>query len=314
MIEDQRNNAPRARVFISCGQAGELETAIKVKQALDELGFKPYLARQVQSAKALRENIFSELRETEYFLFIDFRRERIAGFLNRLYRGSLFSHQELAIASFLDLDILVFQEEGVKILDGMLGHIQGNAKTFKSKDRSNLPQLVKKEVAGLAWRNDWRNQLVAEQSDPPYGPLTRTYGDRWGYFFHLVVKNNHKRIAARNCYGYLRGIRDATTGNPVVFESVEYKWEGYMFPNATIAPGSYRKLDALWIDIDKPQRPNFCPLTDSSACIPVVQGPGSWELEYEVLSDNVPGSRLTLPLALGPNSGEIRFGTATLRL
>jgi hypothetical protein len=281
---------------------------------LADLGFEAYLAGRVQSARALRENIFSELRETEYFLFIDFRREKLGWkSFRRIYRGSLFSHQELAIASFLDLEILVFQEAGVSRLDGMLGHIQGNAITFS--DRSRLPELVKQEITKRGWKSDWRNELVLAQASPPFGPETvvRTDGRR-GYFFHLSVYNRHQRVTAHNCYGNLRRIYDAATERPVEFESAEFKWAGYLFPNATIAPKSSRKLDALWIDIAEPWRPNFSLFTDSTVHVPVFHGPGSWKLEYEVCSDNVPGATLTLRLDLGPEPKCVRFGSGTLVL
>jgi hypothetical protein len=195
---------PRARVFISCGQASELKHAQSVKQVLIDLGFEAYLAGEVQSAKALRENIFAELRETEYFLFIDFRRELLSGPPECIYRGSLFSHQELAIASYLDLDILPLQEDGVKKLDGMLGHIQANATKFN--DRSQLPDLVRKKVAENGWRNDWRNQLTLEESSPPSGVAHHRATNRISCFFHLTVRNHHSRVTARNCYADLRRI------------------------------------------------------------------------------------------------------------
>src|ERR1041385_8826331 len=114
-----------SRVFISCGQsAAELDVAGLIKQVLTDLGFEPYVAAQVQSVRALRENIFQQLRDTEYFLFVDFRREQLVQPDDVIYRGSLFSHQELAIASFIELQILAFQEEGVKKLDGILGQLQ----------------------------------------------------------------------------------------------------------------------------------------------------------------------------------------------
>ena len=102
-----------ARVFVSCGQRDccEKEVANRVKDVLEKLGYEPYLAVDEQSLRSLRENIFERLRDrTEYFLFVDFCREKIGDGPD--CRGSLFSHQELAIASFLDFgdDFLAFQE------------------------------------------------------------------------------------------------------------------------------------------------------------------------------------------------------------
>ena len=258
----------------------------------------------------MRENIFAELRETEYFLFIDFRRELLSGPPECIYRGSLFSHQELAIASYMDLDILPLQEDGVKKLDGMLGHIQANATKFN--DRSQLPDLVRKKVAENGWRNDWRNQLTLEQSSPPSGVAHHRATNRISCFFHLTVRNHHSRVTARNCYAYLRRIAEVKTAEQVTFGVAELKWSGYTFPNASIFPGSQRKLDAFWIDAGYASRPQFNPFTDSTEYIPHLQGPGCWDLTYEVLSDNVPGSKITLRLEVMP--GQVRFGGITLGL
>jgi hypothetical protein len=305
-------SAPSSRVFICCGQASEIEDAIRVRELLESLGFEPYIAAQVHSPRALRENIFNQLRNTEYFLFIDFRREQIAQEKDLdVYRGSLFSNQELAIASFLDLDILPFQENGVKPLDGMLGHLQLNAIHFS--DRSALPEIIRENISKAGWQNDWRNQLVLEQADPPFDRVIQDTGQP-GFFFHIQVRNRHKRTTARNCYGFLRSVRDAITNEPVLFETVEFKWAGYKEPNAIISPGAYRKLDALWFYAGDPSRPRFRAFTDWHQCVPSLQYPGSWYLEYEVLSENIPGSTITIRLDLGPLAGNVRFGKASLNL
>ena len=80
---------------------------------LDGLGFNPYLAIEKHTLNGLKENIFKQLCDSEYFLFIDFKRERIK-LLRRLYRGSLYAHQELAVASHLDIKFMGFQQKRTK--------------------------------------------------------------------------------------------------------------------------------------------------------------------------------------------------------
>src|SRR5438874_9303687 len=94
----------RALVFISCGQRKESDEpaiAQRIAERLEELGFDTYIAVQRQSLRSLRENIFEHLRDAEYFLFVDFPREELIPLDGTQHerRGSLFSHQELAIAS-----------------------------------------------------------------------------------------------------------------------------------------------------------------------------------------------------------------------
>ena len=105
----------RARVFISCGQSkssDEVNIAHQISERLEAEGFAPYVAVEEQTLVGLTENIFGRLRNSEYFVFIDFIREHLT---TKLHRGSLFSHQELAIAAFLNIDaVIAFQEKGVK--------------------------------------------------------------------------------------------------------------------------------------------------------------------------------------------------------
>src|SRR5438477_12554495 len=117
----QRPDEPRARVFISCGQSrgsDEESTASDIATRLRELGFDPYIAVQEQTLRGLKENIFEQLAKSEYFVFVDFKREQLANSGPPIHRGSLFSHQELAVASYLDIDLMAFQESGGKHDDG----------------------------------------------------------------------------------------------------------------------------------------------------------------------------------------------------
>jgi hypothetical protein len=90
-----------ARVFISCGQSrgsDEEKTAHAIAERLIEMGFEPYVAVEEQTVAGLTGNIFERLRKSEYFVFVDFKREPLGS--TAVHRGSLFSHQELAIAAF----------------------------------------------------------------------------------------------------------------------------------------------------------------------------------------------------------------------
>ena len=81
-------NDIRAKVFISCGQRAksngvefdEVKIAHEVASVLEnkDMGFETYRAVYDRSLRGLKENIFSHLETSEYFLFIDFRREQFA--------------------------------------------------------------------------------------------------------------------------------------------------------------------------------------------------------------------------------------------
>lgn len=156
-------------MFISCGQtknSSEVDTAHAISDILQELGFDPYIAVDEQTLRGLKENIFSQLENSEYFVFVDFERERLISrgqrrwSLHLQHRGSLFSHQELALAACFDLDVLPFQEEGVKPDDGIIGFLQTNPTTFR--DRTQLPKLVEEEIRKRIQDGRWDPHSVRD--------------------------------------------------------------------------------------------------------------------------------------------------------
>src|SRR5262245_5827304 len=70
----------KARVFISCGQrrdTDEVEVARRIREAFLDAGFDPYVAAKEQTLRGVKENIFRQLASSEYFVFVDFKRERV---------------------------------------------------------------------------------------------------------------------------------------------------------------------------------------------------------------------------------------------
>ncbi len=159
-----------ATVFIGCGQSkhsDEVTIANAIKSKLEQLGFSPYVAVNEQSLRGLKENIFEQLRSSEYFIFVDFKRERlVCEHPEEVYRGSLFSHQELALASYLDIPVLAFQESGVKKDDGIIRFLQTNAEQFT--DRHFLPDVIAERVRALRWNSGSRNELVLVREPDQY--------------------------------------------------------------------------------------------------------------------------------------------------
>ena len=298
-------NDQGARVFISCGQArdsDELQVAYEIERRLRDLGFDPYVALQEQTLRGVKENIFGRLAKSEYFLFIDFKREALPDGAG--CRGSLFSHQELGVASFLDLSVLAFQEEGVRRSDGLLGFIQGNSVPFS--DRANLPDIVESRVRRSAWDSAWRFELVLER-DPSESVTAWVSKEQQGTFYHVAVRNRHRADVARNCCVYLRKIRDIDSGQIVEPLTVEFKWAGYILPNAHIHPGSDRLFDAFWVPLDNSREVRFTPFSDSNFYTPIIKRPGRFELTYEVVSDNFPTVRRNFTLEMGPKVEETRL-------
>jgi hypothetical protein len=299
----------RARVFISCGQtkdSDELETAQKIRERLQTLGFDPYIAVEEQTLSGLKENIFRQLGAAEYFVFVDFKRERLVphgkpgsvGSSKPRHRGSLFSHQELALASYLDLPLLAFQEKGVKKDDGILRFLQANATTFT--DRHLLPNVIADEVQKRSWTPHTRNELVLER-DPAQSVDAQVAGTQIvRRFYYVAVRNLHRHKTATNCYVYLeKVIRLGVPSVEIPFGSVELKWAGYTLPNAHILPQAARPFDALFTHHAQPTLVGFNVFSDSSLFgHPLIQAAGEYEFRYSVVSDNFPIARASLILSL----------------
>jgi hypothetical protein len=291
----------RAKVFISCGQkkdTQEVEVARAIAKVLESLGFDTYIAVQEQTLKGLKENIFSQLSTSEYFLFVDFPREQFADSSER--RGSLFSHQELAIASYLDLPVIAFQQEGVKPLNGMMSILQANAIPFD--DAVKLPDMVREQVKKAGWRADWKNALVISRNPTEFDDarITNQPGQPYARFFHLSVENCNPYKLAVNCTAYIEAIRDAHTNLRIKrIRTTELKWAGYVLPSVSIMPASYRELDALFVLHDSPQVVHFNCFTDSGYFMSPLQGPSQYRLDYVVVSENFPQARISVVATVG---------------
>jgi hypothetical protein len=300
MLNDRTDDELRARVFISCGQnksSDEPALALEISTRLTALGFDPYVAVGEQSLRGLKENIFEQLDRSEYFVFIDFKRERMNG--TDQHRGSLFSHQELAVASYLNIDVLAFREQGVKPNDGILGFIQGNAIPFH--EREKLPELVARHVSERmrdgSWNPRWRNELVLERKQGQFLDVANSTGYMHRYF-QVGVRNRHHRRTAMNCYAYLEKVILLDTGAEVPLKIFELKWEGYMQPNAHVRASAVRSFDAFCIRHDVPSELKFYGPCDASYLFPRIGEPGRYQLTYSVVADNFPPARRLFVLSL----------------
>src|ERR1700694_1305689 len=125
-----------SRVFISCGQDNE-ERAVsnQLEQWFRSEGYDPYVAVQVQTIRDLNAGIIGALKTSDYYIFINFRREKVIRATDEFYRGSLYSHQELAIAYAFGFDhILVVNHKEVRA-EGVQKFIVTNIREFTDLDR-----------------------------------------------------------------------------------------------------------------------------------------------------------------------------------
>jgi len=305
-------NDLRARVFISCGQSkgsDEPKIAEEISKRLTALGYDPYVAVAQQSLRGLKDNIFEQLSRSEYFLFVDFKRERLGW--TSVHRGSLFSHQELALASFLEIDVLAFQERGITQRDGILGSIQANEIAFS--ERNTLPDLVidnvRQRMKEGRWDPRWRNELALDRGPEDLGdPVVRNTG-KTGRFYYIAVRNRHRSKTALNCCAYLEKLSLFDTGSDIPVPTVEFKWEGYLLPNAHVHAKTARRFDAFWVLHEDPTQVLFnTPFCDVWPYLPNIGGAGShYNLTYLVLSDNFPPVRRSFALKVAESLDATTF-------
>jgi hypothetical protein len=320
------NNQVRARVFISCGQQRETfeeKIADEIKAKLDSMGFESYVAVTEQTLEGVKENIFRKLSESEYLIFVDFKRDRL--FMEkdgkfedtRKHRGSLFSNQELAVATYLgDIDCIAFQEQGVKELDGILRFIQTNCTPFT--DRSSLPKLiadkVRKKIDKGEWNPHWRNELVLKRSDPREYELVNDSGENPDptRYFHIAVQNSHRNRIAHDCVGYIERIEVLSTGEVIEPDLVELKWKGFITSRIAIPPQKSRYLDGFYIRHVLPKTVSLginASVVDYTGYLNsyTLWNANDCDLIYVVFSNNFLPARRTFRLRMGNNLDDIEF-------
>jgi len=308
----------QARVFISCGQRDgteEYKIAEDIVKKLEheDMDFDAYFAGREATLKDVKEITLQKLGEAEYFIFIDFKRERLYEYKQKngkfedtgKHRGSLFSHQELAIATLFDKEFLLFHEKGVKEYDGISKFTQ--AKSIEFPDGKTLPDDVIKQVKKKGWISNWRNELLLERDDKDFEDNVRAtgiYREGRARFYHIKVRNLHRQKIAYDCLAYLEKIVDLSTGKEKSFEIVEFKWKGVITREAAILPKEPRYLDAFHIYYDSQNIVNLGInrfLIDFSGYEPpyTLKGPGTFKLTYVVFSKNFSPARTTFNLHIG---------------
>lgn len=298
----------KAKVFLSSGQKtkAELEAAKSVKAKLVELGFDVFRAAEVETHRELLDVIFPELRDADYFVFLDSCREELrAPSLDdrpnqTTRRGSLYCHQEFAIAGYLGLDFASFRQVGVEHPSGMSSTMMGNGKWFSTFEE--LPQLVydsiKEKVVNGLWSTSTRNRLNIKLA--PQAAREEPQGKVWHYY-HAVVTNLHHRKRATNCCTYL----DKLVVNQMEWKHrrAELKWRGVLSPAVSIwnsdtpEGNSSREFDAFIIEEGNHPNGNqlmFKSLTDAPNFDPApICGPAEVEATFIVCSDQFPDARET---------------------
>lgn len=254
----------RSRVFLSGGlwKGAERRTMVAVERAVRKLGFDPYLATREQTLAGLNENVLRRLEESEYFLFVDFARplpaRKVVPPVRWGFPRSLYSHQELAVATYLRLDPLIFQEkrpfDAGDSSDGFLRFLQGNCTPFA--DRAELPQIVTREInrrlRQRAWRRNWQRGVSLHLPSPPTTEALDTdLGGAATRYYHMEVQNGDWRRTVWHCAVHVTRIKSLTTRAVSEPRPVELKFDSVRASDVLIPAGGHRKFAVLRMPYDR---------------------------------------------------------------
>jgi hypothetical protein len=306
----------KARVFISCGQKYEEEKRLagEIRTLVRKLGFAPYLAFRIQASKALTEGIYAHLRTADYFLFVDVVRETLDS--SPVRRGSVFSNQELAIASYLELDSLYFVEAGVKERDGIIGAIQGNAIPFS--DRTNLLSQVEEGIHEALWGASQRRELRIERNPVQFNhariPINRAE-TQWveALYYHVGLRNLHERTLATGCIVQVEKIRNLSLRTEGAPDPVEMKFKHINLPIVSIPPDAVRLFDGMFVTFHNPSTAILGIYSrtyiDSQDAVAqhTLTGPGDFEVDLVAFSREFSPARATLLAHLGTRIDDVRL-------
>ena len=275
-----------AKVFISCGQASpeERDVAQSLAGWFTSQGYFPYVAIQVQSILDLNASIIGELKTSDYYLFINFKRDQ----LSNGYRGSLFTNQELAIAYALGFEhMLLLNQHGVK-REGVFGFMVSNIPEFS--DYPEVLPSVQNAVSTANWSPDYTRHLsVAGHhfTSKPFNNIDHT-GSRNIRALHVRIRNSRIDLGA---VGSILRLFAVTNPSNKHFESTDrsqLKASGHPGYSQTIWPNSEAMYDLLAIDMNNQDHVYLLSERDVHPRLPIIDVPGRWLLDYELFSQGFP--------------------------
>jgi hypothetical protein len=311
------NSHVKGKVFVSCGQHGRAERRVArgISELLIARGFNVYLAIDVQTILEINTGIIEELKDSDFYLFVNFRREKIGW---SKFRGSLFSNQELAIAYALGFEkLLVINQRGITP-EGMLRYIGNNAETFRGA--GDCCAVVERGVDRAGWAPDYTRRLRPGQIR--FSDALINYGNLVGWFLYLDIHNDRPDIAALGTTARLVAVaREGKSFQPCEIRSPLKATARSGFSH-TIFPKSHEAFDILCIGkyyarpirklsgeiIEQPGLPEpevAAYLNSALDVAPLPKPPltcGVWVLRYEIFAISFPV--LTVLVELNIPDGE----------
>jgi hypothetical protein len=296
------------KVFISCGQnyPDERATTAELSQSLRDRGFFPYVAIQAQSIQDVNTAIISELRASDYYIFIDFPRELLQDDSasaqeddsEGAHRGSLFTHQELAIAYILGFErVLFLRHKDVKV-EGLLQYMASNAIVFSSS--KEVTEKVEEAINERGWMPSYTRHLIAANLRWSPGIMryrSHSTGETFeGKFLYIDIQNNRRDLAANNTVARLDSINDSNGNSIPIADLSHLKVTGQPAYAQTIWPESHGAFDLLLAKAEQEGTICLNSSLDLTPKPPIITQPGRYILCYGVLSESFPVLKFCIQL------------------
>lgn len=277
------------KVFVSSGThlASEKEAVRRIQTLLkSKFHLNPYVAIDVQSLDDIM-NITKELRSSDYYLFIDFKRH------------STFAHQELALAHHLGFgsDMISLRQTGGGKPQGFLRYVQSNPTSFSTTN--DLIEKVQTLVSNKGWNPNYSRNLVVSSALTRSGGVT--YGDHTGQSIHeswrAKIYNRRPDVAAVGVVCVLDSILFPSGDLQTCKDHGYLKWVGHQGYERTLLPDSAEEVDVFAIRRDTPGLFLLSTL-DVHPREPVVTANGKYELNYRVFARDFPLLKFTVVVDL----------------
>jgi len=303
------------RIFISCGQDTDPErlAAREAASWLKSEGFDPYVAINVQSIPDLNKGIIDELKRSDFFLFINFRREMLGGgSADPVFRGSLYTNQELAIAYALGFHEMIFLNQRFTERRGMFGTIVSNSPEF---DRyTELLPALQNAVRDADWRPTFSRNLVPASvrwSDPVQ------YADHTVWLGHndnrkttktliLSLANQRHDRGAIATTMRLKSVTDSTGREIPLDDTTSLKVTGHMQGYSQIVwPESSGEFDLLALDLTLPEHLFLLSIRDLSPRRPVISAKGDYRVVFQAFAEGFPIVDILVALTVTGNDSPV---------
>lgn len=276
------------RVFISCGQAtpDEVAVATNISSWLHSKGFDPYVAIETQSILDLNSGIIGELKKSDFYLFINFRRDNIGHLGSSFFRGSVFTNQELSIAYAMEFEKCLFiNQKGVK-REGIFQYMVSNTPEFGNL--TEVLSILQTAVVTAKWHPSYSRNLAYNNLHwgKPIG-----YGDHTGWrnakVLHIDILNNRPDHGASNAVARLKSLMCNSIKSKASDRS-HLKCSGSPGYSNTIWPKDYVRFDLLSIDMDNQSNIFLHSAQDIKPRVPIISTQGNYTMLYEVFAESFP--------------------------